>query len=327
MVAPIDASWADTSISDSNLNQTTYGQGTADPATPSQFTTRPYWRTDRKRWEYYNGSSMVPFIHQPTDVVTTLSNINVDEKGGLFIMNFDSQLYLCHKHWRPVLLTTKNVIDRMGQYVDQTDFDNNYPTTDTVDIRGDPTNNRINFNINAADTTAQLCYKDYFAAIASDTVWTLRFKLVITTVTQGNSTSLTALIGMGSASAIGSEDFIGIRFRVDSTNKTINLMDTDAADPTSGVIDTALVHNIAVETLYVQIKRTTSTAYTVQLFSDAEYSTSVEGPTSAVALVSTVQNLRYLQIQTRSGGAGATSALIGYITDIEFYDGTTTPQR
>jgi len=328
MVAPIDADWADNAISDGNLNKTTYGQGTADPPTLAQFTTRVYWRTDRKRWEFYNGTSMVALYTPTLTPVTTMASIPPTEVGGIFMMNFDGFVYYCYKHWKPLVSSNKYAIDRMSQYTDQTDFDNNFPTTVTADIRGDPANDRVNFNINAASTTAVICYKDYFGAISSDSLWTLRFKLVLTTVTQGDTSNLIMVIGMGSATAIGAEDFIGIKFNINNTNKQILLEDDDAIDPVSlSTGDSVFTHALAVETLYVQIKRTSTTAYTVQLFSDAEYSTSVEGPKSAVALASTVQNLRYFQIQTRSSNASATSDIIGSVTDIEFYDGTVTPQR
>lgn len=58
MAAPIDASWSDNDISDSSLNQTTYGQGTSFPSTWP--TTRLFWRTDTNLLYKNSGSEGTP---------------------------------------------------------------------------------------------------------------------------------------------------------------------------------------------------------------------------------------------------------------------------
>lgn len=58
MAAPIDADWANTNISDANLNSTTYGQGTSFPSTYN--TTRLFWRSDLGRMYYNKGTEGSP---------------------------------------------------------------------------------------------------------------------------------------------------------------------------------------------------------------------------------------------------------------------------
>ena len=73
MGAPIDSAWSNSVLSDGNLNQTTYGQGTSFPSTWS--TARLFWRTDSKQiyqntgtesspvWTQLGGSDPTPNSH------------------------------------------------------------------------------------------------------------------------------------------------------------------------------------------------------------------------------------------------------------------------
>lgn len=58
MTAPIDSAWSNNVLSDGNLNQTTYGQGTSMPSTWS--TTRLFWRTDEKKIYQNTGTEGSP---------------------------------------------------------------------------------------------------------------------------------------------------------------------------------------------------------------------------------------------------------------------------
>ena len=58
MTAPIDGDWAGHVVSNSNLNSTTYGQGTSFPSTYN--TTRLFWRSDLGRMYYNKGTEGTP---------------------------------------------------------------------------------------------------------------------------------------------------------------------------------------------------------------------------------------------------------------------------
>lgn len=58
MVAPIDSAWSNNVLSDSTLNQTTYGQGTSFPSTWSL--TRLFWRTDEQKIYQNTGTEASP---------------------------------------------------------------------------------------------------------------------------------------------------------------------------------------------------------------------------------------------------------------------------
>jgi hypothetical protein len=97
MTAPIDSAWSNTVLSDGNLNQTTYGQGTSFPSTWS--TSRLFWRTDLKQlyqntgteatpsWELLiqsaSASSGLLFTHE-TSGYTSASSISKTQTTGNF---------------------------------------------------------------------------------------------------------------------------------------------------------------------------------------------------------------------------------------------------
>jgi hypothetical protein len=80
-------------------------------------------------------------------------------------------------------------------------------------------------------------------------------------------------------------------------------------------------HTPAVETLYIEIKRTSVSSYDVRLYSDSTYSTLVEEQTGLTTDVLTT-GLQYLKIGSYSDNAG-NGELSGTIDDVKFYNGIT----
>lgn len=58
MASPLDSDWSSTILSDTNLNKTTYGQGTSFPSTWSL--TRLFWRTDEQKIYQNTGTEASP---------------------------------------------------------------------------------------------------------------------------------------------------------------------------------------------------------------------------------------------------------------------------
>jgi hypothetical protein len=61
MAEPIDSAWSSTTLSDTNLNSTTYGQGTSFPST--WLTSRLFWRSDLKELYQNTGTEGSPIWH------------------------------------------------------------------------------------------------------------------------------------------------------------------------------------------------------------------------------------------------------------------------
>lgn len=75
-------------------------------------------------------------------------------------------------------------------------------------------------------------------------------------------------------------------------------------------------------TYYIQIKRTSSTAYTIGIYSDSAYSTLTEEETGTVSATST--GYRYLLIQNFNASVVDIN-FNGTIDDVQFIDGQSTP--
>ena len=162
------------------------------------------------------------------------------------------------------------------------------------------------------------CYIDVMGAIINDTKWVLRFKLILSTVTEAGNRQL--IIGFSSVTerdnSTTSQDFIGMAMH--SIDTTFNAVDADGV-----VMDSkssqAFAENLAAQTLWVEIIRVSTTSFTVELFSDA-FSTSIEKET--VAIDATVASLRYLAVQSLEvSGSGAVT---GTMDDVEFWDAVAT---
>lgn len=161
--------------------------------------------------------------------------------------------------------------------------------------------------------------------IVSDTQWTLRFKDVIVTATQGaDTTPVTLLIALSSAnSAANSEtaqDFIELTGNLRAGAGSVYFIrDGDGVNMNPSV-DATFTHAVQVETVFIEINRLTATTYEVNIFSDATFTTLVEGKSGTVS--SGTINLEFIKIgNLDKANAGADSTLIGTIDDVEFFDG------
>jgi hypothetical protein len=95
MGAPIDASWNNNVLSDNNLNQTTYGQGTSFPSTWR--TDRLFWRSDEKKLYQNNGTEGTPSWSElggsgtEFKEITTAETFNPEKQTGLTHLVFEKE--------------------------------------------------------------------------------------------------------------------------------------------------------------------------------------------------------------------------------------------
>lgn len=168
----------------------------------------------------------------------------------------------------------------------------------------------------------------YDLTSVSNSAWVLRFKLVIDNIGLPNIES-SHHIGIMLSSAPGStdsktaRDCIGMtvhnRNGAGSPIKHFLTMDKDGTAWAQTAWNN-LTATPAVGTYYFEIKRTSTTAYTVSRYPDATFTTASESRNETCT--ATTDGLRYLLIQNDNNG-GATSNFNGTIDDIEFCDGVT----
>ena len=75
---------------------------------------------------------------------------------------------------------------------------------------------------------------------------------------------------------------------------------------------------------FMELKRTSATTATWTAWTGSYGGTQIHTFSASDADIGNVDNLRYIRVQNVGDGAGDSGSGIGYIKDIEFYDGTTT---
>ena len=220
--------------------------------------------------------------------------------------------------------STWAVFDRFDSYADTTAGDASYPTSDTTNLRVNPTNDVIDWIVKRDSSNDAMVY-DLGSGNVSETAWTLRMKIVIASFTEGadNSTFWGISDSVQTTSSTGNQDMLGLAFRGTGTAHGYGCFDTEAAAPTSATVEDEKSDLVfAAGTYYLQIRRLSAIAYDVKFFSNASYSTQI-GTTSTGVCTAACNALRYIKLMNRvaaSAGAGAITATIDNIT---FYDGVT----
>ncbi|MBI3259278.1 MAG: hypothetical protein HYZ54_07390, partial [Ignavibacteriae bacterium] len=190
----------------------------------------------------------------------------------------------------------------------------------------------FNYDADMGDQVEE-AYRDINSELGgnlSDTAFVIRFKLNTANLSQG-STNQQNLVFIGASSVntdtLTSHDGIFLLLKLRGTgigsNLDYALVDTDGASPKSqiGSEDAVFTHNLTTETVYVEMKRTSATAYSIELFSDASFTTSIESQTGTVA---STQSLRYLFVGV-SEDSQTGQVLDGTIDDMQVWNGVTSP--
>lgn len=210
-------------------------------------------------------------------------------------------------------------------YATQGAADTAWPSTDTAKDRVNITNDEIDFDHDTNSTPIAIS-SDLEIPLGSginlsDTLWRLRFKLRFSVLTQ----TINALLWIGlsdtnhTIDAKANQDFIGIRILNVSGTTNYGTVDSDGGAIT-GAPDNTQALTWAIDTDYfIEIRRTSATAYTINIFLNSDYSTSPQGEIAGTSAATTI-GLRYLKIlNLDSATAGV---FTGTIDDIEIWDNT-----
>lgn len=211
-------------------------------------------------------------------------------------------------------------------YSDQFTSDNSVSTGTDVAVDAS-TNNRLDFNFHRLNTDQDSLSLDLGENLNNATFYS-RFKLVISSLSEVDSTNARGYIGFsdlpGTSAYSASHDFIGLYYNIFNGTSTTNTLTTNgAALGTTPTDDMSYLPTA--ETLYVEIIRTSTTSFTINLYSDSTYTTIAATQVSTVS-ASTV-NLRYFYI-ARNDNSGGSNNIIGYIDDLEVFNNITSyPSR
>jgi hypothetical protein len=213
-------------------------------------------------------------------------------------------------------------------------------TEGTLSVAVDATNNELDFN--SGFSTSQLGAGSYDLQSAgglgsgnnaSNSTWVLRFKVSPTGNTLGEDNNLTMMISKTqNAKTTTSTDRIGFLLYAGGTYWSVNdfgnwtagtqFWTDDAAWGGSLVTHTSTLTRNA-DPIYVTITRTSTTGATISISANSDYTTSAYSiSTTAAAVPSSVQDLRYITFQSASH-ATSSNRFEGNVTDIKFWNATT----
>jgi hypothetical protein len=187
----------------------------------------------------------------------------------------------------------------------------------------DTTNYRLDIELSRADNDGATVD---LGSTVSDTEWILRWKQTWTTLSAGNN--ILILVGLSDdpssdyssisnlssyfmmeTSASAKKRF-GVNWSVDAQPFANNSRDTDKA--------------LAEDTEYfMELKRTSATTATWTAWTGSYGGTQIHTFSASDSDIGNVDNLRYIRVQNAGDGGSDSGSGIGYIKDIEFYNGIT----
>lgn len=324
MTAPLDNSWDGQFVNGSNLDKTTYGQGTSFPSSWS--IDRIFWRTDKNTMYKNSGTEGTP-VWSPVGglrsesvwpTTFTLNDRLFLESTNRYYQVVNTSPIICKSSDDNQMIAYQN--DTFTGYADTIEGDAAYPTNSTARIRVNPTNDVLDVNTPIGISTPSRLYRDLSGTLSDKYV--ARFKMDVKTVTQG-STAHQNYIFMGfsaeTADVDNSNSFVGLAAKVNSQFKQYWAVD-DESSPIS-LTGQFFTHAVAVEVLYVEIKVDhIANTYDVNLYSDSNYSTLVEGKTGQT-LSSTHPKPKYFIIHVDGSNASGDHQITVEIDDLIIADG------
>ena len=181
--------------------------------------------------------------------------------------------------------------------------------------------NTITFSATGTSNDEEIYYD---LTSTSDDKWTLRFKADFTSIGAGNNAQHQQLqFGIyDSTNPSGNASGDAIMFYLSSAgnvSNAVNGVNGGTSDITS-TNNTPIASSGSAVTYYIELQRTSSSAIQAKVFSD-EYVTQV-GSTLSKTGLSGITGLRYLMVRLWSEG-GAGNGAVGSVTDMKFYNNTT----
>jgi hypothetical protein len=195
----------------------------------------------------------------------------------------------------------------------------NWVDNDSAKIGVNTSTEKLDFNMvrdGSNDTSV------YDLTTVSNDKWVLRFKINFSAISGGSGNGNDIWIGLSdqnqSSGSTSSQDFIGIDMNMDGTNVMRSATTNDAVFPLGAGSSTVNWTPTLSTDYYVQIRRTSSTNATIDIFSDSSYSNK-EFTTLSYSVSSSTQSLQYIKIANRVDSGGGRT-VTGTIDDVEFYN-------
>jgi len=202
--------------------------------------------------------------------------------------------------------------------------DKGWVTTDATAMAVNLTTQVLDINV-LRDGTQDAIAFDLGAGVLSETRWGLRFKYDITAIDPVNTATKRIACGLfdsDQTASIGSpQDYIGVNFQLATDTTIIFAQATNNSNPQSASFFKIFTSVITqVQTYYVEIIRISATSYSVEIFSDPDYSISLEKQTID-NISSAISGLRFLKFLGDETSGPALGSFTGTIDDIQLWNG------
>jgi len=220
--------------------------------------------------------------------------------------------------------------DDFSTYLDQTEADTAWVPQDSPDNVVNITNDNYDFTVKRNGINTATTF-DLGAGNVNNTQWVLRAKVNI------SSLIFTTGVGTGAGISVGISDTDSSTGQL-SVNNSIAMALTNAqtgggqaqhvsADTLSGTITSTAGSTSAfsaLETIYVEVKRLSTTSMQTTIYTDANYTVIRDSVTRTISVGLT--GLRFIRFDTPDDNVPAfNGTLTGNIDDIQFWDGVTEP--
>lgn len=218
------------------------------------------------------------------------------------------------------------LFDDFSVYTNDTEFDAvwSHDTSSILDVSS--ANNQIEFRPDG--TTVATNRRSYDTGRNWGTSpFVMRCVVSVDAGTQGTDPDdvVFSVVAGSEANLESAGDYIGVVWFLDGTTNTVSGVVSDEGSGLNADTQVGTAQATTTGTFYVQIVRASETGpVTVQIFSDANYSTSVHGPTTMTAPTSTLTDLQYIGVVIRQQGINDHTLDIN-LEEIVLYIGASSP--
>ena len=213
--------------------------------------------------------------------------------------------------------------DDFSSYADQASADAVWATTDTTEMRVNPTTDVLDVQFSDDATNNSISY-DIGSANISGTAWVLRFKLRFSSLTVADQSYF--LIGLcdlnHTITNSSTSDFIGIFGENSSGSKYFACKSIDGTNMLTACYDPKSLTWATSTNYYFEIIRESATSMRINYYSDDAYSVLVNTSTTTTNMSTGLTGLRYFKCLNDSRAA-MNGDWTGTIDDIKFYNGVT----
>ncbi len=215
-----------------------------------------------------------------------------------------------------------NFKDNFAFYGTQAEADASWVPVDVARSRVNTATDVLDLDIFRDNTNDAIAHD--LGSTISNSNWVLRFKLTIDTLNQ-QALQTQGFFGLFDQDEISGEetqqDSIGVVLTCLTGTLTYRLFSSDNDFISQGV-STTFAHALAVETVYVEIKRNSRTSYVVNLYSDAKFTDLIESQQGTCS--DGTIDLRYIGMKNNMSMTNG-SRILGSMDDIEFWEAGNKP--